>query len=579
MKKILFGLLGVLFSISANAACNLYTTTNSSAGYIDANGVVHDTGGYLATDYISITPSTEYTVYARMTSSISGHGIRIAFYDTNKQFIAPRESGEAGSSGQYIYNLTSPANAKYIRMSTSESSSVVVDRTIVQGRYSLSTIPTNMSACANALDPCRNLFDKDTADANRIYGFFQQTGTAWHWADAGFSVRIPCKPNTTYTARYNGNDTQAVLGFGSTSNDNIPPSGSSVSVTQGIRQNNPTINTPITLTTGPNDKWLIVAYNVAEPQHSDMANNLQIEESDTATAYIPYCKKIKIATTKYNETKFSPLNTALANAISVVDSVVSNTITQAGRIATLQAQKQTRPNDIADDNEKCPAGKKCLLVEDASGIPHWYEIVENAWDLPDGYTELQYIESTGTQYIDTGIKSASTIKAEFVVDRPISPASGSVWVPMGTTLDNNGQFSIFESTNGSGDKYVALTYGVVNGSTVDASAGATAFAQSKFVLDGGVLTIDNGVKTITPPQAGTTFSTQNDIWLFLRPNTNVGVGVKMYYCKLWDNGTLVRDFVPAKDASGVVGMFDTVSGTFFTNAGTGEFIAGDPVVE
>ena len=26
-----------------------------------------------------------------------------------------------------------------------------------------------------------------------------------------------------------------------------------------------------------------------------------------------------------------------------------------------------------------------------------------ATDLPAGYTELQYIESTGTQYIDTGI--------------------------------------------------------------------------------------------------------------------------------------------------------------------------------
>ena len=311
----------------------------------------------------------------------------------------------------------------------------------------------------------------------------------------------------------------------------------------------------------------------------DMVTGEFFENSGSGEFVAGPVAEIKIATTKYNETAFSPLNTALQNAISVVDTVVSNTITQAASIATLQAQKQTRPNDIADDNEKCPTGKKCLLVEDASGTPHWYEIVERYSLLPDGYTELEYIESTGTQYIDTGIKSASTIKAEFVVDRPISPASGSVWVPMGTTLDNNGQFSIFESTNGSGDKYVALTYGVVNGSTVDASAGDTAFAQSKFVLDGGVLTIDNGAKTITPPQAGTTFSTQNDIWLFLRPNTNVGVGVKMYYCKLWDNGVLVRDFVPAKNADGKIGMYDLANGVFYENAGEGSFIAGDPVVE
>ena len=424
-------------------------------------------------------------------------------------------------------------------------------------------------------DRCKNLFDKAQTPYNS--GMYISSATVGQTgfelsSNSNYNVyRVEIQPSTTYT-------------FGlikATSPKWVVTDANNVVLDTGAN-NGGEAGTSITITTGATAKYLYLSVSVNEKYKC--IDILQLELGDTATEYVPYnaaChnNKITIATTKYNESAFSPLNTALQNAISVVDTVVSNTITQAGRIATLQTQKQTRPNDIADDSEKCPAGKKCLLVEDASGVPHWYEIVERYSLLPDGYTELEYIESTGTQYIDTGIKSASTIKAEFVVDRPISPASGSVWVPMGTTLDNNGQFSIFESTNGSGDKYVALTYGVVNGSTVDASAGATAFAQSKFVLDGGVLTIDNGVKTITPPQAGTTFSTQNDIWLFLRPNTNVGVGVKMYYCKLWDNGTLVRDFVPAKNSSGVVGMYDTVSGTFFENAGTGEFIAGDPVVE
>ena len=44
--------------------------------------------------------------------------------------------------------------------------------------------------------------------------------------------------------------------------------------------------------------------------------------------------------------------------------------------------------------------------------------------------------------------------------------------------------------------------------------------------------------------------------------------------KINNNGTLVRDFIPAKNASGVVGMYDTVSGQFFTNQGSGDFIAG-----
>jgi hypothetical protein len=57
-----------------------------------------------------------------------------------------------------------------------------------------------------------------------------------------------------------------------------------------------------------------------------------------------------------------------------------------------------------------------------------------------------------------------------------------------------------------------------------------------------------------------------------------GLVGSIYYFKIYDNGTLVRDMVPARrNSDGVLGMYDTVTNTFFTNAGTGEFIAG-PVV-
>jgi hypothetical protein len=54
---------------------------------------------------------------------------------------------------------------------------------------------------------------------------------------------------------------------------------------------------------------------------------------------------------------------------------------------------------------------------------------------------------------------------------------------------------------------------------------------------------------------------------------------RLYYTKMWKNGTLVRYLIPAKrNSDNVVGMYDTVSKTFFTNAGSGAFIAG-PVVQ
>lgn len=53
---------------------------------------------------------------------------------------------------------------------------------------------------------------------------------------------------------------------------------------------------------------------------------------------------------------------------------------------------------------------------------------------------------------------------------------------------------------------------------------------------------------------------------------------KIYYLKIWDNDVLVRDLVPAKRLSdNSVGMYDTVEGKFYTNAGTGTFTTGSVV--
>ncbi|MBQ7245033.1 MAG: hypothetical protein IJS34_01530, partial [Alphaproteobacteria bacterium] len=146
--------------------------------------------------------------------------------------------------------------------------------------------------------------------------------------------------------------------------------------------------------------FIFVLRNVSNPTAEldlNTAFNIQLEQGSAATEYVPFCANaIKIATTAYNAARFSPVVTELNNTIATIRSVVTNTINQTKAIADLQATKQTRPD------ETCPAGKKCLLVEDDAGQPHWYEIIESASRLPDGYTELEYIEGTGTQYIDTG---------------------------------------------------------------------------------------------------------------------------------------------------------------------------------
>ena len=56
--------------------------------------------------------------------------------------------------------------------------------------------------------------------------------------------------------------------------------------------------------------------------------------------------------------------------------------------------------------------------------------------------------------------------------------------------------------------------------------------------------------------------------------------MRLYSCKIWkttafEGVPLIRDFIPCKNASGEVGLWDDVNSAFYGNAGTGAFIAGE----
>jgi hypothetical protein len=54
--------------------------------------------------------------------------------------------------------------------------------------------------------------------------------------------------------------------------------------------------------------------------------------------------------------------------------------------------------------------------------------------------------------------------------------------------------------------------------------------------------------------------------------------MELYNFKLYDNGTLIRDYIPCRRKSdNVLGLYDVVNNQFYTNAGTGVFIAGPEV--
>lgn len=54
--------------------------------------------------------------------------------------------------------------------------------------------------------------------------------------------------------------------------------------------------------------------------------------------------------------------------------------------------------------------------------------------------------------------------------------------------------------------------------------------------------------------------------------------MKLYSFKIYDNGTLIRDFIPCyRVADNEVGLYDIVNNQFYTNQGTGSFTKGPDV--
>lgn len=186
--------------------------------------------------------------------------------------------------------------------------------------------------------------------------------------------------------------------------------------------------------------------------------------------------------------------------------------------------------------------------------------------LPEGYTEVQYIQSSGTQYINTGFnpKSTSRVVMEFEF---LKNATASPFMSRDNSNDTN-MFGVFNINGRLRSDF--------NTTKVSFSTGLSPLQKLLYDRNKNVCTI--GTETIT--NANGTFSAPRPLFLFASDDSGTArffTTGKFYSCQIFDNETLTRDFVPCKDPVGAVGLYDLVDGKFYGNAGTGSFTAG-PVV-
>ena len=173
------------------------------------------------------------------------------------------------------------------------------------------------------------------------------------------------------------------------------------------------------------------------------------------------------------------------------------------------------------------------------------------------YTAIDYLESTGTQYIDTGLTMEK---------------SDSVRLEMEAHLTNNGNYGgvngymQYQASLGSGNKGLFVVD--YNGSTHIEKV--TFDGTTKYTQDwtSAYSETNNKIGVIGMGNKG------NAWWTDPSANKNAQIG-KWYYIKVYKSGKLVRDYIPAiRNSDGVAGLYDKVEGKFYTNSGTGSFATG-----
>ena len=192
--------------------------------------------------------------------------------------------------------------------------------------------------------------------------------------------------------------------------------------------------------------------------------------------------------------------------------------------------------------------------------------------------EVEYLELTGTQWVDSGIIPDSTTDAEIECAYDWSYDVILTFLCGGAGYHNN-EFCIVLNGNSEGHAG-AIIYEKSRTTDVRKRGGAAelsgVFCNYRIVGS----TAYFGTTTIGT-FSDTNISTTNSVYIGATHRNGIVGGEpfdgKIRYCKLWKSGALVRDYQPVRVGSGssAVGyLFDRVSGTLFGNAGTGAFTIG-----
>lgn len=198
--------------------------------------------------------------------------------------------------------------------------------------------------------------------------------------------------------------------------------------------------------------------------------------------------------------------------------------------------------------------------------------VEISYHVPAEYQEVEYIQSSGTQWINPGVNAPAIHK--LIVDFAITAKTSYPMVYAAYYGGNN----VFQLADSAGNYNMVFASGSASAQLGSYTLGTS--YRAEIDIDSGVAKMGDVSATFS---AGTT--PPSVIPYFFARHITSGSGaehlssVRFYYSKIiGSNDTIMRELYPCyRKSDNVVGLYDNANKTFYTNNGTGSFVAGPDV--
>lgn len=225
---------------------------------------------------------------------------------------------------------------------------------------------------------------------------------------------------------------------------------------------------------------------------------------------------------------------------------------QEGEEMGVCANECEEPVKLCQSDTDCNTDNECMVCDSETNM------------CKNGCERVEYLQSTGTQYIDTGIgvKNNTVFKAIFSI---ASTSTGRSY--FGARNSSNERFQIVNSIGIGGGYYlVNSVYPIAN-----QKYEIEMHASGEMYLDG----VKRNASTGTFSQV----SFERNLFLFATNyyDSNVPPGASTFWeAQIFEGDVLVRDFIPviSPETSQYAGqpcMFDKVTKKLFCNAGSGTF--------